>query len=74
MAEAVGSALRLISRRRTPSRYRACAAFQPPKTTTPRMAAALSIRSRAESNYFDTDFLNMRSIFSFVASQQAWLA
>jgi hypothetical protein len=24
--------------------------------------------------YFDTDFLNMRSIFSFVASQQAWLA
>src|SRR5688500_1078779 len=26
------------------------------------------------SNYFDTDFLNMRSIFSFVASQQAWLA
>ena len=28
----------------------------------------------AESNYFDCDFLNMRSIFSFVASQQAWLA
>ena len=27
-----------------------------------------------ESNYFDCDFLNMRSIFSFVASQQAWLA
>jgi hypothetical protein len=26
------------------------------------------------SNYFDCDFLNMRSIFSFVASQQAWLA
>ena len=26
------------------------------------------------STYFDTDFLNMRSIFSFVASQQAWLA
>ena len=27
-----------------------------------------------EPNYFDCDFLNMRSIFSFVASQQAWLA
>jgi hypothetical protein len=26
------------------------------------------------ANYFDTDFLNMRSIFSLVASQQAWLA
>ena len=26
------------------------------------------------ANYFDCDFLNMRSIFSFVASQQAWLA
>lgn len=25
-------------------------------------------------DYFETDFLNMRSIFSFVASQQAWLA
>ena len=25
------------------------------------------------TNYFDTDFLNMRSIFSLVASQQAWL-
>jgi hypothetical protein len=29
---------------------------------------------RSESNYFDTDFLNTRSIFSLVASQQAWLA
>lgn len=27
-----------------------------------------------EPNYFDCDFLNMRSIFSLVASQQAWLA
>lgn len=30
--------------------------------------------SKLKSNYFDCDFLNMRSIFSFVASQQAWLA
>lgn len=27
-----------------------------------------------QPNYFACDFLNMRSIFSFVASQQAWLA
>jgi hypothetical protein len=27
-----------------------------------------------ESNYFDCDFLNMRSIFSLLASQHAWLA
>ena len=32
------------------------------------------IAREAGSNYFDTDFLNMRSIFSLVASQQAWLA
>jgi hypothetical protein len=31
-------------------------------------------RRRRASNYFETDFLNMRSIFSLVASQQAWLA
>ena len=36
-------------------------------------SAALLVR-QVESNYFETDFLNIRSIFSFVASQQAWLA
>lgn len=40
---------------------------------TPRKAAAFSYKKYV-SNYFDTDFLNMRSIFSLVASQQAWLA
>jgi hypothetical protein len=36
-------------------------------------AAAFFIQATG-SNYFDTAFLNARSIFSLVASQQAWLA
>lgn len=45
----------------------------PQKTNAAVGRGVVSIKS-AESNYFETDFLNMRSIFSFVASQHAWLA
>ena len=42
---------------------------------TPRISPRrLRIERMSESNYFDCDFLNMRSIFSLLASQHAWLA
>lgn len=41
---------------------------------TPRNARRFHIDRKFLPNYFDTDFLNARSIFSLVASQQAWLA
>jgi hypothetical protein len=37
------------------------------------VAAAFFIQAN-RIDYFDTAFLNARSIFSLVASQQAWLA
>jgi hypothetical protein len=40
---------------------------------TPRHAAAFLVSSN-RIDYFDTAFLKARSIFSLVASQQAWLA
>jgi hypothetical protein len=64
----------------------ACGCAQPVREglasvlTNPRNDNAAEVRGvvystrSCVSNYFDTDFLNMRSIFSFVASQQAWLA
>jgi hypothetical protein len=38
-----------------------------------RCATGEGPRLPAISAYFETDFLNMRSIFSFVASQHCWL-
>ena len=39
-----------------------------------RGSAAAFSHSMKRVDYFDTAFLNARSIFSLVASQQAWLA
>jgi hypothetical protein len=44
------------------------------KNSAANFFAAPSFVESASSSYFDTDFLNIRSIFSFVASQHAWLA
>lgn len=86
MAEAVGSAFpaagardpragapiqRSISERRSVDRL---AVGRLPKKKTPRNARRFHIDRKLLSNYFDTDFLKARSIFSLVASQQAWLA
>jgi hypothetical protein len=58
MAEAVGSA------------------FPPANRSPKKNAAAEPRRFHLEErvDYFDTAFLKARSIFSLVASQQAWLA
>lgn len=83
MAEAVGSARHLSGRAWTFDACRFLCARGMPRGT-PREAqndnaaasrgVAFPRNEDSESNYFETDFLNMRSIFSFVASQQAWLA
>lgn len=88
MTEAVGSACLskpLATGRRGPVKYPAFPAIPGSLATVhcqEKSAADCSAApSRIEldelelaANYFDCDFLNMRSIFSFVASQQAWLA
>ena len=48
------------------------AEFTTPKKTPRQCRGVLYSSNRID--YFDTAFLNARSIFSFVASQQAWLA
>jgi hypothetical protein len=41
---------------------------------TPREPRRFRRLPKKPSSYLETDFLNMRSIFSLVASQQDWLA
>lgn len=71
MAEAVGSAFF------PPAKLITGQVQKPGKPIKENAAEVRGVSYRSEkfaSNYFDTDFLNMRSIFSLVASQQAWLA
>jgi hypothetical protein len=48
-------------------------AESPERKKTPRYYRGV-FHSNDRIDYFDTAFLNARSIFSLVASQQAWLA
>jgi hypothetical protein len=70
MAEAVGSAFLEGCERLAASSW----PETDPEKKTPRNARRFHIDQKFLPNYFDTDFLNARSIFSLVASQQAWLA
>ena len=67
MAEAVGSAFVRVSLRTRGRKSN-------PKNDNAAEGRGVVSINNVDSIYFETDFLNMRSIFSFVASQQAWLA